>query len=110
MVSITKQTIQASKMLKFLTLTATIYLPATLMATIFSSNLIQLSGQVSSNQSDSQRHYILHSQFYLYVLGTVALTAVTLGAVWLHDRGMRLPPLLSGLKTLFMPRVGRSRV
>ncbi|KAK1148514.1 hypothetical protein N8T08_009520 [Aspergillus melleus] len=65
MLDITKQTVKASKTVKFLTLTTTIYLPATLMATVFSSNLVQLSGEDSSSQSASQRHYVLHSQFYL---------------------------------------------
>ncbi|KAL4953186.1 hypothetical protein BDW69DRAFT_165851 [Aspergillus filifer] len=101
MLAITKQTIKASKTVKFLTLTTTIYLPATLMATVFSSNLVQLSGEDSPSQSASQRHYVLHSQFYLYILTTLVLTMVTAGAIWLHDKGVRSVRQLLGLDHLF---------
>ncbi|CEL08485.1 hypothetical protein ASPCAL11634 [Aspergillus calidoustus] len=110
MVSLTKQNAQASKTVKFLTLTATTYLPPTLMATIFSSNLIQLSGQVVPGQSDAQRHYVLHSQFYLYVLGTLGLTTLTLGAIWLHGRGIKLLRHLLGLNSVLRNTAGPSKV
>ncbi len=81
-----------SRMVKWMTLIATAYLPASLVAvsypfllrcfnwmlrlgpmkTIFSSSLIQLR-----QSNETSEHLIVASQFWIYVLVTVLLTGVT---------------------------------
>ncbi|KAH7136338.1 hypothetical protein EDB81DRAFT_801965 [Dactylonectria macrodidyma] len=67
---------QDSKMLKALTIAATTYLPATLLATIFSSNLVQLRSD--SDGANDRTHFHVVSQFWLYVVLSIFLTAATL--------------------------------
>ncbi|KAK6337823.1 hypothetical protein TWF696_001302 [Orbilia brochopaga] len=65
-----------STTLKLLSMIATIYLPASLVATIFSSNLIELKTSDSGSTS-----FQPVSQFWIYVVLAVALTILTfLGA------------------------------
>ncbi len=63
-----------SKAMKALTLVATLYLPATLVATVFSSNLVQV---------------LPHPQPWLPVVATISLMAVTLMLIRLFERAYR---------------------
>ncbi|KAL6689622.1 hypothetical protein J3F84DRAFT_398994 [Trichoderma pleuroticola] len=70
---IAQQNQDDSRLLKTLSLIATIYLPASLIATIFSSNLIQLQ------QGDHGSTYFQPtSQFWIYIVLTISLTIITL--------------------------------
>ncbi|OAL55030.1 hypothetical protein IQ07DRAFT_628704 [Pyrenochaeta sp. DS3sAY3a] len=68
-----------TKSMKALTTVATALLPASLIATIFSSNLIQL--QPVSDSSDQSKHFVLASQFWIYILVSIAMTGTTLGCI-----------------------------
>lgn len=83
-----EQSRKDSKMLKSLTLTMTMYIPATLLATIFSSNLIQLTPDGSGDGKTARFHVV--SQFWLYLILTVFLTAVTLVPENKRLRGLTL--------------------
>jgi len=72
---IAQQSQKDSIALKGLTFIATIYLPAALVATIFSSNLIQ---SVSDSTRQSSSHFVVANQFWIFVVSTVGLTAVTI--------------------------------
>ncbi|KAJ6258545.1 hypothetical protein Dda_6589 [Drechslerella dactyloides] len=61
-----------STTLKLLSMIATIYLPASLVATIFSSNLIELK---TDDRGSSSFQPV--SQFWIYIVLAVALTVVT---------------------------------
>ncbi|KAK6339655.1 hypothetical protein TWF718_009050 [Orbilia javanica] len=61
-----------STTLKLLSMIATIYLPASLVATIFSSNLIELK----TDDNGGDKFHVV-SQFWLYILVAVALTVLT---------------------------------
>ncbi|KAK6527506.1 hypothetical protein TWF694_004489 [Orbilia ellipsospora] len=61
-----------SATLKLLSMIATIYLPASLVATIFSSNLIQLKTDDTGSTS-----FQPVSQFWIYIVLAVALTLLT---------------------------------
>jgi Mg2+ and Co2+ transporter CorA len=75
---IAKQGQKDSETLKALTHVATMYLPATLVATVFSSNLIQLQSD-SGNMHKS--HYAIAPQFWIYVVSTALLMILTLGCI-----------------------------
>ncbi|KAI9739968.1 MAG: hypothetical protein M1818_005024 [Claussenomyces sp. TS43310] len=77
---IAKQNRKDSMKLKALTLIATVYLPATLLATIFSSSLISAVPAISIDGKEIGAHFSIFRQFWVYVLGTFALTGVTLAA------------------------------
>jgi hypothetical protein len=62
-----------SRLLKALNVIAIVYLPASLIATIFSSNLID----TQPNRSGSGNHFVIADQFWVYVLVTAALAIVT---------------------------------
>ncbi|KAK0705598.1 hypothetical protein B0H67DRAFT_594510 [Lasiosphaeris hirsuta] len=64
-----------SKTLKTLTIAATAYLPATLLATLFSSDLIRLR---PNDQGEENVHFHVAGQFWLYVVVTLMLTTATL--------------------------------
>jgi len=72
-----------AKMIKALAMVSTIFLPASLIATIFSSNLVQI-------QQDSDQ-FVLAKQFWIYVLVSVGLTLAAFGWTrfleyrWLKD-------------------------
>ncbi|KAF2809123.1 uncharacterized protein BDZ99DRAFT_571941 [Mytilinidion resinicola] len=75
-----------SHTLKALTTIATMYLPASLIATLFSSNLVQIQSQILK---DSKARFAVSSEFWIYILVTVLLTAVTLGLVVLLQKPWR---------------------
>ncbi|KAF2809500.1 uncharacterized protein BDZ99DRAFT_463282 [Mytilinidion resinicola] len=63
-----------SRILKLLSIIATIYLPASLMATLFSSNLIELK-----QGNEGRGHFQAVPGFWLYIVVTSILTVVTFG-------------------------------
>ncbi|OCK78124.1 hypothetical protein K432DRAFT_444833 [Lepidopterella palustris CBS 459.81] len=72
-----------TKAMKALTTIATTLLPASLMATIFSSNLVQVK---QDGASDGQgTHLVVATQFWIYVVVTLALTVITLGCTRLLE-------------------------
>ena len=75
-----------SKAMRALTSVATIYLPATLVATIFSSNLVQVLPNTSLRES---LHFVAGPQTWLPVVATLSLVAVTLVFIWILERSYR---------------------
>lgn len=76
-----------SKVMKALTSVATLYLPASLIATIFQSNLIQLLPNSSTPQPG---RFVVGPQPWLPILAIFSLMAITLALVHLFDRFYRL--------------------
>ncbi|KIV99997.1 hypothetical protein, variant [Verruconis gallopava] len=64
--------------LTLLTIIATMYLPASLLATLFSSNLIQLVEDGNPSAQSGPTHFRLASQFWMYALLTAVMTMMTL--------------------------------
>ncbi|KAL4879759.1 hypothetical protein BJY04DRAFT_219846 [Aspergillus karnatakaensis] len=64
-----------SAMLKALSVVATIFIPATLVATIFSSNLVQAA---KSETPESNYNLALSPQFWVYIAISLPLTVVVL--------------------------------
>ena len=67
-----------SKAMKALTSVATLYLPATLVATIFSSSLVQLP--------PTKSHFVAGPQPWLPVIAIFSLMAITLISVRILER------------------------
>lgn len=85
---IAKESRKYSEKLKALTFIATMYLPATLVATIFSSTLIQWQAGDTSPDGSRGSHYTITSQFWIYVLTTLILMILTfIGARLLETSG-----------------------
>jgi hypothetical protein len=77
--TIAKQSTKDSKKLHALSFIATLYLPATLVATVFSSNLIQWKDSSDDPTTGHRKaHYVVVSEFWVYVVITSVLTAATL--------------------------------
>ncbi|KIW13610.1 hypothetical protein PV08_08800 [Exophiala spinifera] len=78
--TIAKQGTKGSRKIHALTLIATLYLPATLVATVFSSNLIQWKdeGDDPTTGSHFKAHYTVVSEFWIYVVSTLVLMVTTL--------------------------------
>ena len=74
-----KQREKDSKAMKALTSVATFYLPASLVATIFSSSLVQLIPATPSPSRPS--HFVAAPQSWLPVVATLSLMIVTLISV-----------------------------
>ncbi|KAH7080741.1 hypothetical protein FB567DRAFT_531627 [Paraphoma chrysanthemicola] len=72
-----------TKSMKALTTVATALLPASLIATIFSSNLIQL--EQSNEGVGHGTHFVVASQFWVYILVSIAMTGTTLGCIRLLE-------------------------
>jgi cell division protein FtsW (lipid II flippase) len=71
-----------SKALRALSIVATLYMPASLVATVFSSSLVE-SQTLSSQQT--QTHFVIASQFWIFIVVTLALMIITLcGTRWLE--------------------------
>lgn len=75
-----------SKVMKALTSVATLYLPASLVATIFSSNLVQLHPTTTLQESG---HFVAGPQTWLPVVVTLSLMIVTLVSIRLLERVYR---------------------
>lgn len=81
---------QDSKTLRALTIAATLYLPASLVATIFSSNLIQTQ-LISSPHVPT--YFVISPQFWIYVLSTLVLMLLTFWGTWyLRHLYLRVTP------------------
>ena len=70
-----------SKSMKAVTSVATLYLPATLVATVFSSNLVQLF-----NPSRGPTHFVAGPQPWLPIVAIFSLMAVTLISIRILER------------------------
>ena len=64
-----------SKSLKALTSVATLYLPASLIASIFSSNLVQV---LPTTPSREPSHFVAAPQTWLPIVATISLMVLTL--------------------------------
>ncbi|MCJ1453190.1 hypothetical protein MMC28_003536 [Mycoblastus sanguinarius] len=73
---LTEQGRKDSISVRALTLVATFYLPGTFLATIFSSNLIQVQTRADPVQAT---HFVIAGEFWVYSVITVALMALTVG-------------------------------
>ncbi|KAK0783111.1 hypothetical protein LTR91_015579 [Friedmanniomyces endolithicus] len=81
-------TVQAdSVLLKILGIVATVYLPASLVATVFSSNLIQYVAAASPT-AEPQR-LVLSPQFWTYLATSLPLMGLTLACTLFLDRRSR---------------------
>ena len=69
-----------AKAMKALTLVATLFLPATLVATVFSSSLIQLL------PTNSPTHIVTGPQIWLPIVAFLLLVAVTLISIRVLER------------------------
>jgi len=83
---LTIKTHRDSRAMKVLTVVAALYLPATLMATIFSSNLVQLISTQSGNSGADREHFAVVPDFWMFPTFTVVLMILTLSPVWLWIR------------------------
>ena len=72
-----------SKAMKALTSVATLYLPATLVATVFSSNLIQLFPVTPPREPT---HFVAGPQPWLPIVAVFSLMAVTLITIRILER------------------------
>lgn len=75
-----------SKVMKALTSIATLYLPATLVVSIFNSNLVQL---LPTKTLREPSHFVAAPQTWLPVLATLSLMTVTLISIRLLERFYR---------------------
>ncbi|PMD22482.1 hypothetical protein NA56DRAFT_657892 [Hyaloscypha hepaticicola] len=80
---LTMKTQKDSRAMKVLTVVAALYLPATLMATIFSSNLVQLIRTQSGNSGPDKEHFAVAPDFWMFPTFTSVLMILTLSPVWL---------------------------
>ncbi|KAK4212632.1 hypothetical protein QBC37DRAFT_465241 [Rhypophila decipiens] len=71
---ISEQSARDSRFTTVLSFTAILYLPASLVATIFSSNLVRSSG----DEDTAGGRFVVAAQFWLFPVLAVALTLVTL--------------------------------
>ncbi|KAI4186532.1 MAG: hypothetical protein LQ348_004206 [Seirophora lacunosa] len=84
MAKLAEQNRRDSRALKALSVLGTLYLPATFIATLFSSSLIQLQ---SKRASKDDSHYAVASQFWLYIALTAPLMILTVGyMMWVGRR------------------------
>jgi hypothetical protein len=83
---LTIKTQRDSRAMKVLTVVAALYLPATLMATIFSSNLVQLVGTQGGNSSSDRGHFVVAADFWVFPTFTIVLMILTLFPVWMWIR------------------------
>ena len=70
-----------SRTTKLITVVAALYLPATLVASVFNSNLVQ-----SVTTYGDISHFVLARDFWMFPVLTIALMTVTLSPVWLWLR------------------------
>ncbi|PMD30987.1 hypothetical protein L207DRAFT_641160 [Hyaloscypha variabilis F] len=73
---IARNSLQDSKTFKAMSLLATLYLPSTLIATIFSSNLIQL--EFDTAKPNSSAKFVIAPQFWIFVVTAAAMTLGTM--------------------------------
>lgn len=78
-----KQSRQDSRIVKALTVVASLYLPATMVASIFNSNLVQT---VPVSSSDYAYRFQVSSQFWMFPAFTLALMVASLAPLGLWIR------------------------
>lgn len=71
---------------KMLTFVASLYLPATLVASVFNSNLIQLTGSLGNGHDADGQHFATARDFWMFPAFTATLMILTLSPVWLYMR------------------------
>ena len=71
---------------KVLTLVASLYLPATLVASVFNSNLVGPSGSAGNGESALERHFAAARDFWMFPVFAAALTILTMSPVLLYMR------------------------
>lgn len=86
LILLSEQRDKDSKAMKALTSVATLYLPASLVATIFSSNLVQLLPKTPPQEPS---HFVAAPQTWLPIIATLSLMAVTLLCIRLLERAYR---------------------
>lgn len=86
LILLSEQRDKDSKAMKALTSVATLYLPASLVATIFSSNLVQL---LPKTPPQKPSHFVAAPQTWLPIIATLSLMAVTLLCTRLLERAYR---------------------
>jgi hypothetical protein len=87
--AVSKLTMKAqrdSRSTRVLTFVASLYLPATLVATIFNSNLVESTGSSGNGNGAVGRHFAAARDFWMFPAFTIALTILTLSPVWLYVR------------------------
>lgn len=83
--NVARQGREDSKILKALTLISTLYLPASLVATVFGSGGLMQWSEVGGG---GKWHVVVAGGFWIYVVVTMGLMGVTMGvARWLWRRG-----------------------
>lgn len=85
--AISKLTLKAQRdswSTKVLTVVASLYLPATLVASIFNSNLVQSAGPLANAKSTPDGHLIAAHDFWMFPAFTAALMVLTLSPVGLY--------------------------
>lgn len=86
LILLSEQREKDSKAMKALTSVATLYLPASLVATIFSSNLVQL---LPKTPPQKPSHFVAAPQTWLPIIATLSLMVVTLLCIRLLERASR---------------------
>ncbi|KAL8840332.1 MAG: hypothetical protein Q9170_001347 [Blastenia crenularia] len=84
LVRLAEQSRKDGRALKALSVLGTLYLPATFVATMFSSSLIKAQ---PANETDNKTHFVPAEQFWLFIAVTGPLMLLTAGyMVWVDRR------------------------
>ncbi|KAH6680177.1 hypothetical protein B0J14DRAFT_648559 [Halenospora varia] len=94
LVTLTEKTCEDSRFIKTLTFIAMLYLPTSLVATIFSSNLLQLVA-VGNNAGDNPTRFVLATQFWVFPTLTFTLLGLTVISAVLFDRSQKRKCLIT---------------
>jgi Mg2+ and Co2+ transporter CorA len=88
---LTKKTQRDSRAVKILSIVAALYLPASLIASVFSSSLIESVPAGASTSSPPKMSFRLASQFWMFPVFTLVLASCTLApvVVWLAKESHR---------------------
>ncbi|KAL8705415.1 MAG: hypothetical protein Q9201_001487 [Fulgogasparrea decipioides] len=86
MTKLAQQNRSDTRSLKALSIIGTLYLPATFIATIFSSNLIQPR---STRDAVDDPHFVLADDFWLFVVVAIPLMVVTLAYTYWVEKWSR---------------------
>jgi hypothetical protein len=88
---LTKKTQRDSRAVKILSIVAALYLPASLIASVFSSSLVESVPAGASTSSPPKMSFRLASQFWMFPVFTLVLASCTLApvVVWLAKESHR---------------------
>ena len=84
--NLTRKAQRDTRSTKVLTLVASLYLPATLVASVFNSNLVGPSGSAENDKSVLERHFAAARDFWMFPVFAAALTVLTMSPVLLYMR------------------------